>query len=206
MPKILVGCLVVFLLIVVGGGTAGYFFVIKPAYDFAMDAGSFASEFQALNERVEQDRNFRPPADGELSQEQFQRFLVAQRDITEGMAGRLTELEEKWRELQADLDARDREPGISELVTAYRDLAELLLEARRTQVDALNRYQFSAQEYAWVRNQVYRALGEEVAVMSLGPDASQARRTPTVPESTIEMVSAHREEIMKNYSLAWFGL
>ncbi|MGY6586825.1 MAG: hypothetical protein ACXIUB_00910 [Wenzhouxiangella sp.] len=206
MPKFLVGCLVMVLLLVVGGGTAGYFFVIKPAYDFAMDAGSFATEFQTLNERVEQDRSFRPPADGELSQEQFQRFLVAQRDITEGMAGRLTELEEKWRELQADLDARDREPGITELVTAYRDLAELLLEARRNQVEALNRYQFSAQEYAWVRNQVFRALGQDVAVMSLGPDASQARQTHTVPEATVEMVSAHREEIMKNYSLAWFGL
>ena len=206
MPKFVVGCLVVFLLLVVGGGTAGYFFVIKPAYDFAMDAGAFATEFQSLNERVEQDRSFRPPADGELSQEQFQRFLVAQRDITEGMAGRLTELEEKWRELQADLDERDREPGVTELATAYRDLAGLLLEARRNQVEALNRYQFSAQEYAWVRNQVFRALGQDVAVMSLGPEARQARQGQTVPEATVEMVSAHREEIMKNYSLAWFGL
>ena len=206
MPKVIVGCLVFVVLIVVGGGTAGYFLVIKPAYDFASEMGSFASEFQTLNEQVPQERDFRPPAGGEVSDAQFQRFLAAQRDMREGMAGRLSELEAQWDSIRTDLDARGRDPGIIELVTAYRDLSGLLLDAKRTQVEALNRHQFSAQEYAWLRNQVFQALGQEVAVISLGPGALPASHQARVPDSLIEQVSPHREELMEGYVLAWFGL
>jgi negative regulator of genetic competence, sporulation and motility len=205
MPKILVGCLVVLLVVVVGGGTAGYFLVVKPAYQFATDVGGFASEFQELNQSVERGGAYAPPADGQLTPEQFQRFLVAQRDMREGMQQRLGELDEKWQEMRADLERRDREPNIVEMVTAYRDLGDLLLEAKRNQVAALNRYQFSLQEYAWVRNQVYMAMGEEVAVAAFG-EQGHPQRQRQVSDEVLELVSGHREELMEGYALAWFGL
>jgi predicted metal-binding protein len=49
MPKFLVGCLVVLAVLVIGGGTAGYFLVIKPAWNFASEMGQFATEYQSLN-------------------------------------------------------------------------------------------------------------------------------------------------------------
>lgn len=205
MPKILVGCLVVLLVVAVGGGLAGYFLVIKPAYEFATDVGSFATEYQELNQRVERTGSYQPPADGQLTPEQFQRFLVAQREMREGMQQRLEELDEKWQEMRADLERRDRDPNVVEMVTAYRDLGDLLLEAKRNQVTALNRYQFSLQEYAWVRNQVYTAMGEEVAVAAFG-EQGHPQRQRRVSDEVLEMVAEHREELMEGYALAWFGL
>jgi hypothetical protein len=205
MPKILVGCLVVLLVVVVGGGSAGYFFVIKPAWDFATDVGQFASEFEELNKSIERTDRYTPPDDGQITPEQFQRFLVAQREMRSGMEDRLKELDEKWKEMSDEIRVRDDEPRISEIITAYRDLGDLILEAKRQQVQALNRYQFSLQEYGWVRQQVYQALGEEVAVVAFASEGTVPRQR-RVSDEVIEMVSPHREELMEGYALAWFGL
>jgi len=205
MPKILVGCLVVVVVLVGGGGIAGYFFVIKPAYEFVTDVESFVREYAELNEQVERTESYEPPGDGSITEEQFQRFLVAQRAMRESMEGQMTELKEKFESMQEDIDRDDRDANIAEIVTAYRGLGGLLLEAKRAQVDALNRYNFSLQEYMYVRNQTYRAIGQEVAVAAYGDDAMQ-ERTRQVPDETVEMVAPHREELLEGYAFAWFGL
>jgi hypothetical protein len=205
MPKFLVGCLVVLAVLVIGGGTAGYFLVIKPAWNFASEMGEFATEYQSLNAEVERTGPYSPGADAKLAPEQFDRFLAAQSEMRAGMEQRLAELEEKWQAMKADMEQGGGNVNIVEMVTAYRDLGGLLLEAKRNQVQALNRHQFSLQEWAWVRNRAYRALGEEVAVASFGEQAP-AQFTRQVSDEEIEMVSEHREELMQGYALAWFGL
>jgi hypothetical protein len=107
--------------------------------------------------------------------------------------------------MKAELEQDGRDVNIVEMVTAYRDLGGLLLEAKRNQVQALNRHQFSLQEWAWVRNRAYQALGEEVAVASFG-DQAPAQVTRQVSDEEVELVSAHREDLMEGYALAWFGL
>lgn len=205
MPKFLVGCLVVIAVLVVGGGTAGYFLVFKPAWEFASDVESFVSEYAELNEQIETTENYQPPGDGRIDDEQFQRFLVAQRDMREHMEERMDELKQTLESMQEDMDREDREARITEMATAYRGLGELLIDAKRAQVEALNRYNFSLEEYLYVRNQTYRALGEEVAVAAFGDQADQARNRQ-VPDETVELVSQHREELMENYAFAWFGI
>jgi len=205
MPKFLVGCLVVVAVLVVGGGTAGYFFVIKPAWNFASEMGQFAEEYQSLNAEVERTGPYSPGADARLDSEQFGRFLVAQSEMRTGMELRLAELEEKWQAMKADMDQGGGDLNIVEMVTAYRDLGGLLLEAKRNQVQALNRHEFSLQEWAWVRNRAYQALGEEVAVASFGEQAP-AQFSRQVSDEEIAMVSEHREALMEGYALAWFGL
>jgi hypothetical protein len=205
MPKILVGCLVVIVVIVGGGGIAGYFFVIKPAYEFVTDVESFVREYAELNEQVDRTDRYQPPGDGSITEEQFQRFLVAQRDMRQAMEGRMTELKEKFESMQADIDREEREAGIGEIVTAYRGLGDLLLEAKRAQVEALNRYNFSLQEYMYVRNQTFKAIGRDVAVAAYG-DQSMQTRTWDVPDETVEMVAPHREELLEGYAFAWFGM
>jgi len=205
MQKFLVGCLVVTVVLVVAGGTAGYFFVIKPAWEFAGGVQEFVQEYAELNDQVERQDDFEPPQDGGISSEQFQRFLVAQRDMRQAMEGELEELEQRINTMKQEIEADNREAGIGEMFTAYQGLGELLIKAKRAQVEALNRYNFSLQEYLYVRNQTYRALGQEVAVASFGDQAPQMRSLE-VPEAVVEMVSPHREELMEGYAFAWFGI
>lgn len=205
MQKFLVGCLVVVLVLVVAGGTAGYFFVFKPAWEAVGGVQEFVQEYAELNEQVERQDGFESPADGGISDEQFQRFLVAQRDMRQAMEGELTALKERFESMQEEIDEEQRDANIGEMFTAYQGLGELLIKAKRVQVEALNRYNFSLQEYLYVRNQTYRALGQEVAVASFGDQAPQMR-SRQVPEEVVEMVSPHREELMEGYAFAWFGI
>ena len=205
MQKFLVGCLVVVVVLVGAGGTAGYFFVIKPAWEFAGGVQAFVQEYAELNEQIERQDGFEPSADGAITSEQFQRFLVAQRDMREAMEGELEALDQRLEAMKAEQKAENREAGIGEMFTAYKGLGDLLIKAKRAQVEALNRYNFSLQEYLYVRNQTYRALGQEVAVASFGDQAPQVRSFE-VPEEVVEMVSPHREELMEGYAFAWFGI
>lgn len=206
MPKFLVGCLVVIVVLVGVGGTAGYFLVIKPGWEFATGVQEFVQEYAELNEQIERQDDFEPPGEGGITSEQFQRFLVAQRDMREAMEGELGTLKERFESMQQEIDEEERDANIGELFTAYQGLGELLIEAKRVQVEALNRYNFSLQEYLYVRNQSYRALGQEVAVASFGDQAPQVRSSYTVPDEVVEMVSPHREELMEGYAFAWFGI
>lgn len=205
MPKFLIGCLVVVVVLVGAGGTVGYFYFIKPAYDFATDVESFVREYAELNEQIERTERYQPPGDGSITAEQFQRFLVAQRDMREAMEGRMGELKEKLESMQEEIDREDRDASIGELAGAYRGLGDLLINAKRAQVETLNRYNFSLQEYMYVRNQTYRALGQEVAVAAFGDQAMQ-EQTRQVPDEVVEMVAPHREELMESYAFAWFGM
>src|SRR5690554_1034848 len=182
MPKFLVGCLIVVVVLVGAGGTAGYFLVIKPAWEFAGGVQAFVQEYAELNEQIERADDYRMPADGSVSSEQFQRFLVAQRDMRSTMEGELEELKARFESMQSDIDEEERDMKFTELFTAYQGLGELLIKAKRAQVDALNRYNFSLREYLYVRNQTYRALGQEVAVASFGDQAPQMSQF-NVPEA-----------------------
>ncbi|MFW5815235.1 MAG: hypothetical protein ACOCVP_00125 [Wenzhouxiangella sp.] len=205
MPKILLGCLIVLAVVVIGGGTVGYFMVFKPAYQFASEVGSFSTEFAELNEQIAREPRYQPPLEGMLSASQFQRFLAAQRDMRAGMEGGLRELESRWQQVQSEIESQERDANIVEMVTAYRDLADLILEAKRQQVEALQAHDFPLEEYLYVRNTVYRALGEDIAVASFGQqgDPPMARQ---LPDEVLVMVRPHREELMEGYVLAWFGL
>lgn len=205
MKKFLVGCAIVLVVLVGAGGTAGYFFVIKPAWEFAGGVQAFVSEYAELDEQIDRKDGFQPPADGAMSDEQFQRFLVAQRDMRQAMEGELEALDKQLEAMKQEQEAENRDAGIGEMFTAYQGLGDLLIQAKRAQVDALNRYQFSLQEYLFVRNQAYRALGQQVAVASIGEQAPQTRGGD-VSQAVREMVAPHREELMEGYAFAWFGI
>lgn len=205
MGKFLAGCLVVLVLVVVAGAGVGYFMFLKPGMDFAGDVVKFGQEFQEINQRLEDRSDFNPPSDGRLDEERFQRFLAAQRQMRQRLAARLGELEEKYETIQAELDAADAEPSIRQMAGAYRDLGDLLLEAKRAQVDAINEQGFSLEEYTWVRNRVYRAIGQSVAVAGIGEEGN-AGAGQSVDADTVAMVEPHTEELMEMHVLAWWGL
>jgi len=51
---------------------------------------------------------------------------------------------------------------MAEMMVALGDLANLFVQARRFQVDALNQERFSQAEYSWVRDRIFQAAGVHV--------------------------------------------
>ncbi|HKL54206.1 MAG TPA: hypothetical protein VJ902_09610 [Wenzhouxiangellaceae bacterium] len=210
MKNFAIGCAAVLVILTVGGvGVVWFKFGddISAGIDAVQGVAKLAPQFEELNDSIENRASYAPPADGELSEDAFQRFLAAQRQMRTELEGRLEELQSKYEALEQEIDERGGQAGISDMMGAYGDLADLLVDAKRAQVEAINDHDFSLQEYNWVRDQVYRAIGESVAVAAIAanPTASTAFQA-SVPEATREMVEPHREELMKAHVLAWWGL
>ena len=206
MKKVLLGCFGVLVLASVAGGIVVYLKVIKPGMEFAGDMMELGQEFEQLNDSVENRASFAAPNDGVLAEDRFQRYLAAQMQMRAALEGRLEELKTKYEELDAEIDERGGQAGIGDMVGAYADLTGLLIDGKRAQVEALNAQGFSIEEYNWTRNQVYRALGESVAVAAISQSGNAGNFNQTVPQETIDMVEPHREQLMETYVLAWWGL
>jgi hypothetical protein len=100
----------------------------------------------------------------------------------------------------------------------YREYAATYLDAKRAQVDALNREGFSLEEYRWTRAQVYAALGVPLVDIDLSrivADVKQGRQTapayPMTPDTAgsaavKELVEPHRKVLEANAALASYGL
>jgi len=207
MKKFAIGCFAVLVVVAIAGGGIAWFKVIKPGMEFAGGIAELGKQYSELNESIENRAGYTPPATGELGEATFQRFLAAQRQMRGDLEGRLEELQSKYEALEQEIDEGGGQAGISDMMGAYSDLTGLLIDAKRAQVQAINDQNFSLQEYNWVRDQVYRAIGESVAVAAVAANPnSSGEFQATVPESTREMVEPHREELMQSHVLAWWGL
>ena len=206
MNKFAIGCLITLAVLVVGGGTAGYFLVIKPAGEFFGGVMEFAKEMETLNQQVDEKGTFTPPENATLGSEQLDRFLAAQGSMKARLSEQLAELDAKYKELNAAMESEGRDMNLSEIASAYQDMGRLIIEAKQAQVAALNQQDFSLSEYAWVRDQVYGALGASVSVATLTDSGMVAGGFKNVHPDTITKVTPHREELMETYVLAWFGL
>lgn len=209
MKKFAIGCFGVVVLLAVGGvGVVWFKFgdEITTGINTVSGWAQLAPKIEELNESIENRSGFSPPADGELTEQMLGRFLAAQRSMRNQLESRLEELQQKYEAMEQEIDERGGQASISEMLSAYGDLTELLVDAKRAQVEALNSQGFSLQEYNWVRGQVYRALGESVAVAAIAESGTATTYETTVSEETRELVEPHREELMESYVLAWWGL
>ena len=123
---------------------------------------------------------------------------------------------ENFQTKMEELD--QREPGIRDIINAYRDIGELVIEAKRAQVKALNNTDYSLAEYNWVREQVLAAAGYGVYQLGLEQiaQAAEANGNPTnipnpeldieVPEANIERVKPYLEDLPEYLGFAIFGL
>ena len=210
MKNFAIGCAAVLVILTVAGvGVVWFKFGddISAGMDAVQGFAEMGTQFEELDESIDNRGAYTPPADGELNEDTFQRFLAAQRQMRGELEGRLEELQSKYEAVEQEIDERGGQAGISDMMGAYSDLTDLLIDAKRAQVHAINDQNFSLQEYNWVRDQVYRAIGESVAVAAIAanPNASGEFQA-SVPEATREMVEPYREELMESYVLAWWGL
>lgn len=221
MKKLLVGCLVIVVLGAIAVA-AGSYFLYRAATPYIEDARNYVrglSELSELDKGIANNTPHTAPASGELTDVQVQRYARVQQDVRAALGQRMKEFEEKYKHLKSDGGTKV-EPSFSELIAGLRDLADVFVQARRYQVDALNKEGFSQQEYSWVRRQVFEAAGMEVAHMV---DLSQLERavregtgiqdfkTPNIPKPDVpaknrELVKPYLKQMDEWLPLAIFGL
>lgn len=211
--KLLVGCLVLAVVGIIVGGIVGYYFVYRPARDYI--AGfSDVSQVVELNDEVENQAPFSPPGDDLLTPRQVDAFVAVQRRMVGDLGFRLEELKRKYEAFDGPSAER---PGFSDLLGIWRDLKDLVLFAKRIQVEALNDAGLSIAEYRWVRTRFYQALGAEFfsinleqiaeAVKQQDPDLLGEASAPDIaPEANRRLVQDYQQEAAQWLAYAWLGL
>jgi hypothetical protein len=216
MKKLAVGCLGVFLLVAIAGAALGYYFVYRPARSYVASVAQL-QEIPKLHEQVRNKARFTPPPGGALTPALLDRYLQAQDALHARLGVRLEELDRKYKALDA---ANDGAASFTEGLGALRDIGDLILEAKRAQVEVLNQYNFSVAEYEWVRRSAYLAAGlpfthgfAEIFDSATGGAASvlpamddRDAGFPDVPAANEQLVAPHVEKLRERIALAFFGL
>lgn len=202
--KFVIGCLIAVVGVLAIGGGAAYFYVIRPLTS-TVRAGTELAKLSELESRVNNKRAFSAPAGGLLEQDHVERYLQVTNSVMGGLQDRAKELEAKYDSLtQGD-------PGVRQVLNAYADIINLLVEAKEMQVAALNSAGFSVAEYDWVRRSVLQAAGHGVAQVNLaalaqGEVEESGGAAQAVPEANVELVTPHLDRIGDYVGLAMFGL
>jgi hypothetical protein len=215
MKKLAIGCLIV--VVLAGAVVAGVSY-----YTYRQARAMFAQvaelgQIPEIEQRVVNKSAFVPPANEELTARQVERLVQVQARVRQRIGERFGELERKYK-LLAEKDATLADAP--SLLAAYRDLAAGWLDAKRIQVDALNEASLSLQEYRWIRDQAYKALGvpfmdfdvaKLVEEIRAGGNAVEPGRIsgaigPSGPESNRKLIETYRKQLEDNVALAAFGL
>jgi hypothetical protein len=214
MKKLVVGCLVVGGLLGVAGAAGSY--VVYRKVRSGVSRFAQLATVRDLEKSVRNQAEFTPPASGELTPRQLERFLEVQQGVRQRLGRSVDELERKYRSQLEKKEATAAD--LPALVSAYGDLAAGFVDGKRAQVEALNQTGFSLAEYRWVRTQAYAAIGIEMVGLDLAQliddvtngrtPASNSRLEPAPPASgrNQELVAPHRKVLEENVGLAFFGL
>jgi hypothetical protein len=220
MKKLLVGCLVIAVLGAAAFAVGGYM-LYRAASPVLQDARNY---LQGMAELTELDKNitnqtaYNAPPSGELTEAQVQRFVQVQDEVRKSLGERMRQFEEKYKYLKSNSPS-DPQPSISEVFGSLRELGTIFVDARRYQVEALNRGQFSQSEYSWVRDRIFQAAGveavsqvdfkklEEAARENTGLTDLKAPELPKVdvPEKNRALVKPYLERVDQWIPLAFFG-
>ena len=221
MKKILAGCLIVLAIAAVGLSVAGYYAyrVAKPMLQNAGDYVARAREISRLGDRLTYKDPYDPPANGELTQVQVERFLAVQTRVRSELGTKWDAIEQKSNEIRKKTEG-NQQLSFSEVTSIFSDLANIYTDARRVQVTALNTQRFSDAEYGWVRRRVWEAAGMHVArgidLSAIEELAKQGSITkdltvpdvpmPEVPPKNIVLVQPHLDKLKDWLPMALLGL
>lgn len=215
MKKLAIGCLVVLLL----GGAAA----VGVGFYLYRKAQATLAEFRQLREVPDLERQVRvkgyaPPSSGELTQAQVDRLVQVQTRVRERLGQRFADMERKYKTLSQKKEATVSD--LPEILGAYRDLVAAWMDAKRGQIDALNDAGLSLEEYRWIRDQAYQALGLPFMDFDVEKFAEQIKSgSPNIqpgqvrgaigesgPEVNRKLIEKYKKILEDNLSLASFGL
>ena len=94
------------------------------------------------------------------------------------------------------------------------------MDAKRSQIEALNAAELSLEEYRWIRDQAYRAIGVAYVDLDIAKIVDEAKRgvtsqeagrllgavEPAGPESNRTRLEKVKQQLQQNVALASFGL
>jgi hypothetical protein len=157
------------------------------------------------------------PGSHELTATQVDRLLQVQARVRERLGTNVNAIERNYKSLldKKQNDIRD----MPALLSAYRDMAKALIDAKRAQIEALNDVGLGLDEYRWIRSEAYRALGVPLVDMDIAQIAERTRNgeqpgtvtlggafTGTGPASNLKLVEKFRKTLEDYMPLATFGL
>ena len=214
------GCLGVFLLLLIGGGLLTYNYIYKPV----MGSVSSLQEIHETNNQIADQSTYEAPADHEMTEGQVERFVAVQKQIQSGVKDRLNEFQQKYEELDQEMKNQNREPNLTEIMGAWGDIVDLYSDAKQIQVEALNEHDFSLQEYRYVQQSFYSALGMELFSYNIDQIAEaasqgdfqnmnleqfekqQSEMEQRVPQVNRELVSQYADSAESWLVFSWWGL
>ncbi len=217
MKKWVIGCGLALLIVIIAGVGAGYRFVYRPAR-------AYIAGFQQLGQIAELDKtvsntsSFTAPDNGELTEAAVARFVKVQEAMQARLGSRSAELKAKYDLIERAQKSENRSASLGEVLGAIKDLAGVIVEGKRAQVEALNQAQFSLEEYHWVRQQIYAAAGLALSELDLQDFASSAKSGKPdvefkkadadrqVPERNKDLVKPYAQKLQEWIGLAMFGL
>lgn len=150
------------------------------AYYLYRQVASTVTQFAQLSQAPELERSvrnrdpFNPPSSAELTDAQVEKLVGVQTEVRRRLGERMAAFEAKYKTLAEKKDATLADGPM--LLQAYSDLAAAWLDAKRGQIDALNSAGLSLEEYRWIRNEAYRALGQPFVEMDLSRLVEEAKR------------------------------
>ena len=221
MKKILAGCLVVAVIAMIGLGVAMFYAyrMAKPMLDSAAGYMATANEVARLGDLVANKSSYTPPASGELTAAQVDRFMAVQARVSGELKNRWAEVETRSAEFRKRSEDK-KDVTLTDLRDMLSTIGSAWIDGRREQVNALNVHKFSDDEYAWVRRRVYEAAGVEMAGsidLSAFEDLARQGAEKTnlelpelppaeVPEANIRLVKPHLAKLKAWMPMAVLGL
>jgi hypothetical protein len=141
-----------------------------------------------------------------------------QTDVRRRLGERMRAFENKYKTMVEKRDASLSDAPA--LLAAYRDLAAAWMDAKRGQVEALNKAGLSLEEYRWIRDQAYKSVGlafVDLDVSKLVDEATRGIDSETVgrlrgalepvgPEANRKRLERFKKFLEENVALASFGL
>ena len=176
-----------------------------------MGSAQQLAEISQLDDQVRNQRPYRPEADQALDETQVRRYVDIQRAMLAQLGARVEELEEKYQQLSDERG--DRDPSLRDIMGAWQDMVDLIVQAKQAQVDALNEAEMSLEEYTWIRKQVLSTLGHGFAAFDISRLAAEDDE-PELPEAPPSDVQQQNRELLEPYMddaddwlpLSFFGL
>jgi hypothetical protein len=224
--RLILGCGCVTLLVLVAGGFLAWRMVVEPARDALAELEGLADLDAQLPGRgndgasATDEPAYEAPADGELSASQVEGFVAVRRLVAAELETRVDEL------TREDGEPPIRVGGSGEAVevdwTALKERAgqwrALVDDARTLQRQAAQEQGLAPAEYRWVRREVYRALGADVADLGVTEliallrqgevpievDPEAAREL--APEANRELVEPYAAELRETLPLMLLGI
>lgn len=222
MKKILGGCLIVIVIAILAFGVASFYAYrfARPMIDDASNYLDKAREVVRMGDDVKIKTGFTPPANGELTSAQVERFIAVQTRVRSELDSKWSVIEKEAASIRAKADGASKDWTLSEFNSVFSGLANIYLDGRKAQVEALNIQRFSEGEYDWVRRRVYEAAGVEMAgsldlskIEDLARDSASkngvtlpAVDLPKVPEKNIALVKPHAAKVREWIPMAVLGL